>query len=207
MTGPAWPGHECYPGGPQHHSTPGPYCAPARCYCPGAPGSATRRGLRTTVDGEPLFLRPATVTTRTGTTIRVPQVRGHRPPPPSVSHSHADLTAQAMEARELDGPGQARTTDPDTAHAAAQAYPLRKGSHRTLLLLAFAEAGDRGATDERAAFVAGLSPRSEYATRCSELKRAGLVVDTTETRPGSSGAARVVRRITPAGLLAAEGLR
>jgi hypothetical protein len=46
----------CRPGGPRHHSTPGPYCAPDRCYCP-ANLTATSRGPRTTVDGEPIFLR------------------------------------------------------------------------------------------------------------------------------------------------------
>lgn len=195
MTGtPEFPGHECYPGGPRCWTTPGPYCAPLRCYCDGRPGQVDRRPP-TTVDGEPLHLP--------GSRVFTPPPRRREVP----SRSFVDLTEKALEAREFDGPGQARTTDPATSHQAAQSYPLRKGSHRSLLLLAFAQAGDRGATDERAAFVAGLSPRSEYATRCSELKRAGLVVDTTETRPGTSGAQRVVRRITDAGRRAAEGLR
>lgn len=51
-------GVECYPFGPRDPRTPGPYCAPLRCYCAGSPTNV-KRGPVTTVDGEPLFLNPA----------------------------------------------------------------------------------------------------------------------------------------------------
>lgn len=44
----------CRPGGPRHVNTPGPYCAPLRCYCPGR--VTIPRGPRTTVDGHPVLL-------------------------------------------------------------------------------------------------------------------------------------------------------
>lgn len=109
----------------------------------------------------------------------------------------AELFATAsLPLVEVDGPGQARATDPDTAHAAAAARRWRKTSARAQLLGAFVEAGAYGLTDEQAAELAGLSLLSEYATRCSELRALALVEDTEERRPGSSGLARVVRRVT-----------
>lgn len=98
----------------------------------------------------------------------------------------------------LDGPGQARASDPGTSHAAARLIRARATAARVLLLEAHA-ARPAGLTDPEAALYAGLSPASEYATRCSELARGGFLEDTGDTRPGPSGAHRVVRRITPAG--------
>jgi len=93
--------------------------------------------------------------------------------------------------------GQARWRDPRTSKDAASM--VRPGSARAKLLAAHSW-NPKGLTDEEAADVAGLSPRSEYATRCSELLRAGLLEDTHTTRTGSSGMARMVRRITTEGL-------
>jgi hypothetical protein len=92
--------------------------------------------------------------------------------------------------------GQARHTDPATSHEAARL--VRPGSARARLLFAHHYNPD-GMTDEEAAESASLSLTSEYATRCSELMRAGLLVDTPLSRTGRSGMARVVRRITPLG--------
>lgn len=95
--------------------------------------------------------------------------------------------------------GQARRTDPATSHEAA--FKIRPGSARARLLMAHAIAqGIReGLTDEEACMAAGLSLRSEYATRCSELMRAGYLRDTEATRTGASGMSRVVRVITDQG--------
>ena len=92
--------------------------------------------------------------------------------------------------------GQARRTDPPTSHAAAR--QVRTGSAKAALLLAHANHPD-GLTDEEAARIAGLSLASEYATRCSELMRAGYLADTTATRIGEAGMHRLVRRITAEG--------
>ncbi len=95
-----------------------------------------------------------------------------------------------------EAPGQSRAGDPSTSQTAA--LSVRPGSARYALLRAHLD-HPHGLTDEEAAEFAGLSLRSEYATRCSELSRSGLLEDTGETRPGDSGLARIVRRITTNG--------
>ena len=57
-----------------------------------------------------------------------------------------------------------------------------------------------GLTDEEAASLCEVSMLSEYATRCSELKRNGLLMDTSITRLGRNGIPRVVRKVTPIGV-------
>ena len=57
-----------------------------------------------------------------------------------------------------------------------------------------------GLTDEEAASLSGVSMLSEYATRCSELKRDGVLVDTSKTREGRNGIGRIVRKVTPLGI-------
>lgn len=99
----------------------------------------------------------------------------------------------------LEGPGQARTNDLQTAKDAAGM--VRAGSARRLLLEAHRD-HPKGMTDEEAAVAAGISLTSEYATRCSELQRRGLLENTAESRAGSSGPARIVRRITGLGVQA-----
>lgn len=97
-----------------------------------------------------------------------------------------------------------RTTDPATSKQAAGAVKVRAGSQRARLLAAFGKnAADHlvdGLTDEQAARIAdGVTLTSEYAKRCSELREAGLIEPTGETRPGVSGAERIVSRITSEG--------
>jgi hypothetical protein len=106
-------------------------------------------------------------------------------------------------AAELEEHGQARSSDPATSHAAAAT--IRTGSAKMALLQAHARHPE-GLTDEEAARHAGLSLASEYATRCSELQRAGLLDDTTDTRTGRAGMQRLVRVITPSGLRHNEAL-
>lgn len=93
--------------------------------------------------------------------------------------------------------GQARRSDPSTSHEAAR--KVRTGTAKRKLLEVHARYPN-GLTDEEAARLAGLSLTSEYATRCSELMRAGYLVDTEATRLGESGMHRIIRRITDEGL-------
>jgi len=93
--------------------------------------------------------------------------------------------------------GQARATDLPTAKAAAA--QVKPGGARYALLKAHL-LDLRGMTDEEAALTAGLPLTSEYATRCSELVRAGYLEDTAMTRQGRSGVRRVVRVITQSGI-------
>lgn len=95
--------------------------------------------------------------------------------------------------------GQAKGGDPWTAQEAARL--VRPGSQRRLLLEAHRE-NPKGMTDEEAAEAAGISLASEYATRCSELKAARLLVDTGKSREGAAGMQRMIRRITGEGIIA-----
>jgi hypothetical protein len=88
---------------------------------------------------------------------------------------------------------------------------VKAGTQRFRLLAAFAAAFEGklgvtafdGLTDEEAMEVAeGVSPKSEYATRCSELRTAGYIVDTGQDRKGDSRLPRIICRITPMGLAA-----
>lgn len=102
-----------------------------------------------------------------------------------------------------EGPGQARHSDPETSKTAAGLVTARASTARVRLLEAFAldwYSGRLGMTDEQAAAKAGLSPRSEYATRCSELRRSGVLEPTGETRQGQAGTPRIVSIITESGL-------
>lgn len=99
----------------------------------------------------------------------------------------------------------ARATDPRTSHKAAEVIRLKAGTQRHRLLEAFARdslvGNGTGLTDEEAMEqTVGVSPTSEYATRCSEMRRAGWLVDTGEDRKGNSGTPRIVSRITEKGL-------
>jgi hypothetical protein len=94
---------------------------------------------------------------------------------------------------------KARASDPATSHNAADAILPRSGTAKARLLEAH-YTHPEGLTDREAAEWAGLNLRSEYATRCSELVRSGLLCDTQETRPDpETKAERMVRRITTKG--------
>ena len=94
---------------------------------------------------------------------------------------------------------KARASDPATSHNAADAILPRSGTAKARLLEAH-YVHPEGLTDREAAEWAGLNLRSEYATRCSELVRSGLLCDTDETRQDpDTKADRMVRRITAKG--------
>lgn len=94
---------------------------------------------------------------------------------------------------------KARASDPATSHNAADAILPRSGTAKARLLEAH-YAHPEGLTDREAAEWAGLNLRSEYATRCSELVRSGLLCDTEKTRQDpDTKADRMVRRITQKG--------
>lgn len=108
-----------------------------------------------------------------------------------------------MEMPKYDPKVKVRGSDPETSKRAAQEIGIRVNSSRFKLLMAhFTERN--GLTDEEAATHAGLPLTSEYATRCSELERAGLLASMPSHRTGSSGQLRVVRRITVKGILTAQ---
>ncbi len=90
----------------------------------------------------------------------------------------------------------ARTTDPITSHLATYDVKHRAPTQRELLLAAFAK-HPAGLTDEEAATIAGVPPRSCWWKRCSELRDLGLIEPTGMMRVGSAGSKQMVSRITP----------
>lgn len=106
-----------------------------------------------------------------------------------------------------------RNTDPSTSHAAEVSVRITGDNQRGLLLKAFkAREGDNpddpGLTDEEAANRAvGVTLWSEYAKRCSELRDAGLIAQTGETRKGDAGRPRIVSAITEQGRTVLASLR
>jgi hypothetical protein len=63
-----------------------------------------------------------------------------------------------------------------------------------------------GYNSEEAREAAGLSPRSCYWKRCSELRAEGLIEDTGEERIGDADQLQMVCEITPYGARLAEQL-
>ena len=92
-----------------------------------------------------------------------------------------------------------RTSDPLTSRQADLFAASRSTSARLRIIEAHVRYPN-GLTDEEAAKAAGLDLSSEYSTRCSELKRDGILEDTDRTRPGATGLQRTVRQLTAAGL-------
>jgi hypothetical protein len=109
-----------------------------------------------------------------------------------------------QESLDIDPSIKARASDPWTAHNAAEAVAKmgRSKNQRWQLLRVFASSlGEEGLTSEEAAsFAAGVSLRSEYSTRCSELQRLGMLRRTGRTRKGEAGVERDVYIVTDRGL-------
>ena len=97
-----------------------------------------------------------------------------------------------------------RISDPDTSRDGAKHVQPRRGSQQYKLLAAYAEHHEVGLTDEDAGDVTYLSNNRKccYWKRCSELRHAGLIIDTGVRRNSSAGAPQMVCTITPAGLKA-----
>jgi len=110
--------------------------------------------------------------------------------------------------KKLQQAGQARRSDKVTSIEAAKLVKAKATTARIRLLLAHSQNPD-GLIDEEASQIAGLSPLSEFRTRCSELMRAGCLEDLEDTRLSSQGIPNVVRRITALGssILAERQLR
>lgn len=95
-----------------------------------------------------------------------------------------------------------RRNDGITSKAGAKAITIRAGSQRALLLDQYFAVSDL--TDEEAGRLSGLAkrPNCGYWKRCSELRRAGYIRPTGETRVSGVGVLQAVCQITDAGVLA-----
>lgn len=99
----------------------------------------------------------------------------------------------------------ARSSDPETSHAAAK-LPFRRLSQRHVLLTEYARAAETqrtgvygGLTDEEAAEAAGILRGCPWK-RCSELREMGMIVPWGQTtRKSSMGAEQRVCVITAEG--------
>ena len=110
-------------------------------------------------------------------------------------------------ATKLDNPAvfaptvSARRRDPGTSKLAGASVAMRAGSQKDVLLRAYANL-TAGLTDEEAGTNSGLArnPKCGYWKRCSELRQAGFITPTGETRTSSVGEQQQVCAITEAGL-------
>lgn len=123
-------------------------------------------------------------------------------PQSQYAHRHPPSTVKMLKAVEMvtdtDPAKLARTDGPETSKRAAKG--LRTGSQKSLLLATYVGQTD-GLTDEEAAVRAGLADRRGccWWHRCGDLRDDGLVMDTGQTRAGSSGEERMVCVITEEG--------
>lgn len=132
--------------------------------------------------------------------------------PHSVESAQHIITALQIEGYYLAplttaGGPTARTTDPRTSHGHWNPDTMRPGTQAHRLLQTFGRYPDDGLTDEQAMERSeGVSPLSEYAKRCSDLRTAGLIHDTGRDRKGGSGLDRIVSEITDKGRAVLERL-
>lgn len=93
-----------------------------------------------------------------------------------------------------------RRSDPETSKKAGNSVAFRAGSQKHSLLQQYLAASD-GLTDEEAGIASGLAFRNKccYWKRCSELRQAGLIAVTGETRLSSAEENQQVCVITDKG--------
>jgi hypothetical protein len=98
-----------------------------------------------------------------------------------------------------------RRKDGTTSTGGAKAIVVRAGSQRAILLAVYRE---QPLTDEEAGNASGLSmlPKCCYWKRCSELRQAGYIAPTGETRLSSAGVEQQVCRITTLGFFALSAI-
>lgn len=87
----------------------------------------------------------------------------------------------------------ARDADPVTSHAGADAIKGRRQTRAETLLATYRQFPG-GLTDEQAGELSGVPGAWK---RCSDLRRAGLIVPTGATRPTHGGGIGMVCRVAP----------
>ena len=112
--------------------------------------------------------------------------------PDEQTHACSGSSCRVCELDERKG--RSRRNDHKTSKAGAQDVAYRAGSQKDKLLNAYRTAYPAGLTDEEAAIAAGLSLRSCFWKRCSELRQDRLIVRTGESREGSANVEMMVCR-------------
>jgi hypothetical protein len=99
-----------------------------------------------------------------------------------------------------------RRDDSATSGGGAKAMTVRAGSQRAKLLTAYYMYDDL--TDEEAGKASGLSamPKCCYWKRCSELRQAGYIATTGDTRVSTAGVDQQVCAITDEGIQTLAGI-
>ena len=99
-----------------------------------------------------------------------------------------------------------RANDGTTSKAGAKSLRVRAGSQRAKLLVEYFRTHDL--TDEEAGKMSNLAsmPKCCYWKRCGELRQAGYITPTGETRTSSAGVEQQVCMITVEGMKAIVGL-
>lgn len=134
---------------------------------------------------------------------------------PLIAAGQQHTLAQCIERVHRDGyyvsktppqvPPRHRAGDHETSINGADAVSFRADSQKAKLLTAYVATGAPGLTAIEACRAAGLSEKSCYWKRVSELNYAGLIErmedahGNTVTRPGDYGTEREVYIVTPAG--------
>lgn len=117
--------------------------------------------------------------------------------------SHFATCPDAETWRQDEPEAKARTTDPETSHAAAESLSADDLRDSQADVLLFFNSYQNGMTDEEfvdRALSAGMSQsRSGLRTRRSELVDLGLMEDAGERRETRSGREAIVWRVTDAG--------
>lgn len=90
----------------------------------------------------------------------------------------------------------ARSTDPDTSHAAARHAEYRSGSAKARLLQAYREAWPLAMTDHAASIAAGFDPLRGAWKRCSDLRNDGRI-ERVGTAVGANGETVMTCRWVP----------
>lgn len=102
---------------------------------------------------------------------------------------------EVMRVPDLEGPGQARKTDPPTAKAAGE-ITVKRGTQRWLVLTAIERAGRSGRTAGELVEETEI-PYASLTPRIGELKRGRLIeAKGDETRPSQYGVQQEVLVIT-----------
>ena len=92
-----------------------------------------------------------------------------------------------------------RNGDPTTSMMAGESVKDRLTNFRLRLLEQYEKNRTEGLTDDEARSRAGFTRDHGYWKRCSDLRNAGYVAPTGQTRPGNSGRQQMVCVITDEG--------
>ena len=123
--------------------------------------------------------------------------------PAASSAAFPGVASPAQQPPPLRGQPLARTSDPQTAHDAANVAKSSTAANRLRVLIAHRDAGERGLTGDELAAATG-EPYAVIGPRRPSLAEDGLIVATNVRRPSNRGVMQQVFCITEAGRITAD---